>query len=316
MGIRHKACLLLLTLSFPALSLCQQASDPLAGVRSLIAAGQYEQATQSLSQYLHATPGSAEAHFLLGYVYFRQQKAKDSLAEFTAGAKFQRPSAADLKIVASDYVLLRDYADADKWFSAVVSATPGDADAWYLAGRARYNENDAAGAASMFEHALALRPNYVEAENNLGLCWEELNKPSDARTAFQNAIDWQGSAPADAQPFLNLGTLLTEQGALDEALRSVAKAAELAPENPKVHEQLGDIYASQQKLSEAQREYERALALAPDIAALHFKLGKILRREGRNELSQKQFDICARLNGTQSSKTTPNPFLKNQPDPR
>src|SRR2546430_10395142 len=38
----------------------------------------------------------------------RDEKAKASLAEFTAGAKYSAPIAADLKVVAFDYVLLGD----------------------------------------------------------------------------------------------------------------------------------------------------------------------------------------------------------------
>src|ERR1700757_2238290 len=104
--------------------------------------------------------------------------------------------------------MLSDFSDADKWFSQVVSETPDDADAWYLLGRTKYNENEFAAAISAFERALGLRPRYVEAESNIGLAWKELNAPDKARAAYQTAIDWQGDAPVDAQPFLNLGTLL------------------------------------------------------------------------------------------------------------
>ena len=119
----------------------------------------------------------------------REQKAVESLAEFTAGARIRRPKADELKTVASDYVLLGDFADADKWFTEVTQEDPKDAGAWYLLGRTKYNENAFADAISSFERALALRPKYIEAENNLGLAWRELNNPEKAKAAFQTAID-------------------------------------------------------------------------------------------------------------------------------
>ncbi len=290
--------------------LCQQPpSDPLAGARSLLQAGAFARAEASLRAYVSAHPGDADAHFLLGYTLFREQKAKESLAEFTAGAKYRRPGAADLKSVASDYVLLGDFADADKWFTEVTREAPNDDDAWYLLGRTRYNENDFTGAVSCFERALVLHPKYVEAENNLGLSWGELNDSAKAGAAFQTAIDWQGSAPADSQPFLNLGTLLADQREYDKALPLLARAVALSPQNPRIHDELAKVYEARNQLSEAQAELEKAIALAPNSSELHFKLGRIYRREGLADQARHEFDICDKLNSTHSSVETPNPYI-------
>jgi tetratricopeptide (TPR) repeat protein len=293
---------------------CLQSTDPVAEARALIATNKIAESEAVLQSYLRSSPSSAEAHFLLGYAYFHDRKPKESLAEFTAGAKFKRPPASDLKIVASDYVMLEDYEDADKWFSEVVSETPYDSNVWYLLGRTKYNENKVAAAVPMFEHALSLHPSYVEAENNLGLCWKELNKSDAAQKAFQTAIEWEGDSPTDAQPFLNLGTLLADLSDFDAALPYIIRALQLAPDNPKIREELGDVYGAQRNFPKAQSQFERAIDLAPDVSALHFKLGQILRKEGQRDRAQKEFEICARLNGTQSSKKTPNPLLLDRPD--
>jgi tetratricopeptide (TPR) repeat protein len=265
---------------------------------------------------LAANPSAADGHFLLGYVLFRDQKAKESLAEFTTGAKFRRPHPDELKIVAADYVMLSDYSDADKWFSQVVSETPYDADAWYLLGRTKYSESEFAAAISSFEHALALHPKYVEAENNIGLSWKELNNQEKAQAAFQAAVEWQGSVPVDAQPFLNLGTLFAESGRPDDAISYLRKAESLSPTNPSVHEELGKAYLLINRLSDAQTELEKAIALAPDASALHYKLGQIFRKEGLLDRAQQEFATCERLNGTHSSSKTPNPPSLNPAQPR
>lgn len=291
---------------------CQAPPDQLADARRLVEIGKITESENSLHNYLIAHPSDADAHFLLGYVLFREQKARESLAEFTAGARFQRPNSDELKIVASDYVLLEDLADADKWFSEVVAETPNDADANYLLGRTKFNENNFPAAVSSFEHAVSLRPKYVEAENNIGLAWKELNDLEKARAAFQTAIDWQGNTPVDAQPFLNLGTLLADDNNLDAAISNLEKAATLSPENPTVHEELSHVYAAEQNLPKAQSELERAIALAPNISSLHFKLGQIYRKEGLKDRAQQEFAICAKLSGAHSSDKTPNPISMRQ----
>jgi tetratricopeptide (TPR) repeat protein len=287
---------------------CQQQSDPLAAARSLLDSGKFAESEANLRAYLVANPSSADAHFLLGYVLFREQKATESLAEFTAGAKSRRPGPDDLKIVGSDYVVLGDLGDADKWFSQVVEQAPLDAEACYLLGRTKFNENDFSSAISNFEHALVLRPKYVEAENNVGLAYRELNNTEKARAAFETAISWQGETPVDAQPFLNLGTLLADQGSFDQAIPYLLKAATLSPANPSIHEELSHVYAEQQNLPKAQGELERAIQLAPNISSLHFKLGQLYRKEGMTDRAKREFEICANLSGARSSDKTPNPL--------
>lgn len=303
----HRKIASALLIALCAFAQCQTALDPLADARRAVDAGAYAEAAASIQSYLTANPSSADAHFLLGYVLFREQKPKESLAEFTVGAKYRRPKADELKAVASDYVLLGDYADADKWFSEVTAESPSDAEAWYLLGRAKYSESRYNEAIPSFQHALQLRPRYVEAENNLGLSWRELNEKEKARAAFQNASEWQGDHPSDPQPFLNLGTLLADENKLDDALSYLNRAAALTPGNPKIHDELAHVYEAQNDLPKAQNELEKAIVIAPNVSELHFKLGRIYRREGKREESLREFAICDKLNGTHSSVETPNP---------
>jgi Flp pilus assembly protein TadD len=287
-------------------------SDPLQTAHSFLDQKQYTEAEKVLREYLAQHPASADAHYLLGYTLFRQDRPKDSLAEFTEGAKYQRPKAAELKIVAADYVVLADFTDADKWLTYVTSEAPDDADAWYMLGRTKYNENRFLEAIDSFQRTLALRPHDIKAENNLGLSYQGLNRTEEAKQAYQNAIAWQKDSPyKDAQPFLNSGILLLEQDQPSQALPYLENAAALAPHNPKVLEQLGRAYDLLGMREKARRALETAVALAPNASGLHYKLGQVYRSEGKNQLAQQQFDICARLNSTHSSIETPNPAEQN-----
>lgn len=292
-------------------ALGQPPIEEVAQARALVDAGKLADAESLLRQAVHRDPKSADVHFLLGYVLFREQKPKESLAEFTAGAQVRRPDADDFRVIASDYVLLADYADAEKWFAEVVRQRSDDPMAWYLLGRAQYNEDHFTTAIASFERALALRPQYIEAENNLGLAWQGLNDPAHAISAYRTAVSWQQDHPGDAQPYLNLGAILTDQNQAEQALPYLQTAARLAPKNPKVHEELGRAYDARNELPQAQHELEQAAALAPSASGLHFKLGQIYRREGMRDRAEQEFAICAKLNSTHSSMATPNPYTPN-----
>src|SRR5260370_37436028 len=168
--------------------------------------------TTLVRQHLETHPDSAEGHFLLGRILFqeiqsaarletkfadlqvlganpsgakhKEEKARASLAEFTSGAKFHDPSAADLQGVAFDYVLLGDYVDADKWLTKMLVWTPGDADGWYLLGRTKYNENRFAEAVDAFQRCLKLDPRNVKAEDNLGLSYAGLGHRAEPAAAY------------------------------------------------------------------------------------------------------------------------------------
>ncbi len=289
----------------------QQSGDAVATARALVNSGKLAQSEEVLHSFIAENPSSADAYFLLGYVYFREKKPRESLAAFTEGARFRHPAADDFRVIASAYVLLGDYADAEKWFSEVTRERPNDADAWYLLGRSQYNENHFKDAIASFERTLKLRPNNVAAENNLGLAWQGLNEDDQAMAAFRKAIAWQGNRSTDAQPYLNLGTSLDDRNQSDKALPWLQQATAIAPQNPKIHEELARALEACNRTPDAQKELERAVALAPNASGPHFKLGRLYQREGLHDLARQQFEICQKLDSTHSSIDTPNPYKPN-----
>ncbi len=198
----------------------------------------------------------------------------DSLAEFTAGAHTRRPRADELKAVASDYVLLGDFADADKWFTEVIVEKPDDAEAWYLLGRTKYNENAFTAAVTSFgalpdaTGQRTLKRRTISAWPGRG--WTARTTPGWLTKPRSNGRE---PRPLTLSHSLNLGTMLAEGLDFDRAIQNLLKAAVLSPDNPKVHEELGRVYEAQQNLPKAQAELERAVALAPKASALHFQAG-------------------------------------------
>ncbi len=134
-----------------------QRIDPqLAESQALFEKGKVSDAEHSVRQYLGQHPRSADAHYLLGLILFKQVKPKDSLAEYTEGAKYRDPSAYDLEIVALNYVLLADYAHADEWLAKSLTLQPKNWEGWYYLGRTKYNENHFDEAVHAFQECLKL----------------------------------------------------------------------------------------------------------------------------------------------------------------
>jgi tetratricopeptide (TPR) repeat protein len=265
--------------------------------KSLVAKGELDAADRAARQYLDQHPNSPDGHFLLGYILFRAGKPQDSLPEYTEGAKYRDPSASDLKVVALDYVLLGDYADADSWLTRSVERDPKDPQGWYYLGRTKYNENRLEEAIHAFERCLEREPRNVKAEDNLGLSYEGLGRTEEALTAYRNAIAWQAKVlNQDPAPFIELGRLLLEQDRPEEAISYLSKAGEIGPQDFRAHEYLGKAYSRLNKLQEAQNELERAVTLAPERASLHFMLGQVYRKRGMVEKAKLELGRGAALN--------------------
>ena len=268
--------------------------------------GSLEEANHAVRLYLDAHPDSAAGHFLLGLILFKQAKPKESLSEYTEGAKHRDPGAPDLKIVALNYVLLGDYASADHWLTRSLQYNPKDSQAWYYLGRTKYNENRFEEALSAFQQCLKLDPRNAKAEDNLGLSHQALGHSDEALAAFRSAIAWQSQLlKKNSGPFLNLGILLLEQNQVEEAMAYLSEAVEISPEESRAHEQLGKAYARQNELLKAQGELEKAVLLSPDNAALHFILGQLYRKRGLTEKAKVELERGAALRASGVQPKTP-----------
>ena len=303
----------------------------------LVDKGLLEQAEKATRQYLQQHADSAEGHFLLGYVLFdeihdryvaeqdkegssfryndsvgaplaslRDQKARESLAEFSYGARYGPANGFDLKIVALDYLLLKNEPSAEKWLAASVRLNPQDAQTWYYLGRTEYSETKYAEAIEAFEHCLKLDPKNVLAEYNVGLAFEGLNQRDQAIQAYENAIAWQAQTNIKSpEPFIDLARLHLDQNEPLKAVPYLTQAVSTFPQISLAHEELGRAYSVLDRFPEAQQELEQAVKLSPDKASLRCLLGQVYQREKMATKAQMEFDRCAALQNAKSSRVAP-----------
>ena len=276
--------------------------DPLTEARSLLDLGRLRDAEQVTRRYLEVHKNSADAHYLLGYILFKEQNAKASLAEYTEGAKYRKPSAYDLEAVACDYVLLQDYADADKWFTKSLEWNPGNLQTLYYLGRAKYNENRFEEAISIFMQCLKLDPKNVKAEDNLGLSYEALGRTEEAMAAYRMAISWDTKATArDSGPYIDLGTILVGNDRSSEAVPYLLEALQISPQDLRAHRELGKAYLHLNELDKAQAELEKSVQLAPQSAPAHFILAQVYRKRGLLEKARVETERYSALAGAHSA---------------
>lgn len=266
--------------------------------KALIKTNRFAEAQAPVMRYIALRPQSDEGYYLLGYVLFRQGRAKESIFVYEQAQLLKPPTADDLKIIGLDYGLLNDFERASQFLEKSLAANADDLEARYYLGRVRFEQNRFAEARSIFEDVLRRDPAHTKAQNNLGQVFEGLNDQVRAIQAYRRAIEMDRSSTRPSeQPLLNLGTLLGESGQNEEALKLLERAAEINPNSAKVKLQLGKVYSRLGRLSEAEHELLAATRLSPSDAGTRYVLGQVYRKQGKTELAREQLQLSERLRG-------------------
>ncbi len=282
--------------------------------KSLVRLQRFGDAEASLNRHLSAHPQDAEGLFLRGYLLFRQNHAAASLEAYSAAAKVATPRADDLKIVALDYVVLHDDASAVGWLERSLRMNANDAETWYFLGRAYFSQSRFVDAERAFTDALRIDPAQIRARNNLGLTYEAENRPLDALREYEDSVArdrllrgrvGDGAAKialeTEAQPYLNLGTLLVLQNRAADAIVVLREATGIDAGCVPCHLQLGRALAREGQLAGAREELVTAVHLQPNDAALHYELGLLYQRSGEKAAAKVELARSKELYGSKAA---------------
>ena len=105
----------------------------------------------------------------------------------------------------------------------------------------------------------------------------EAERPREAIDAYRAVI---GVEPGHVEAHLNLGRILHEAGATEEAERHYRTALASDEGNASAWYNLGVVLQDENRTGEARRAYERAVELDPELAAAHFNLSRLLEADG------------------------------------
>ena len=121
-----------------------------------------------------------------------------------------------------------------------------------------------------YEQALKIKPDYVEAMNNIGTVYYAQKSYRRAISWYTRALKAAGPEPKSASVYMNLGTAYFARKKYDDATQAYQEAMKIDPD---VFERRGTYGV----MLEERRVEERA--------TYHFYLAKLYAQGGRNELA-------------------------------
>ena len=101
--------------------------------------------------------------------------------------------------------------------------------------------------------------------------------------------------PNNTMARLELATILTDQGELEEAKTHIAAALEVVPDDVDAHHCLAVILAKEGEFEQAAEHCRRALESAPNSSVAHLNLGRILLETGKFDEAVEHLDDALRF---------------------
>jgi tetratricopeptide (TPR) repeat protein len=174
--------------------------------------------------------------------------------------------------------------DARSALERVVQFMPGDATAHNNLGNAFARNGRFADAIASYRRALELRPQLVEARNNLAQAHDGLGselaamgRADEAAASFRRAIDID---PEFFEAHSNLGNALRSAGQIDKALESYDRALQIMPRFAEAHCNRAIALRLLGQVSQARAACRCALKISPRFASVFIILGELSADSG------------------------------------
>jgi tetratricopeptide (TPR) repeat protein len=205
-------------------------------------------------------------------------------------------------------------------------AVPDAASRLYRDGVELLGARKASEALMSFTEAIALSPDFAEAENHAGLALRELGRHEEAVVRFQRAVDIRHDYVAalnnlggtclqlgrleeaedpcklalafdsdSAEAYFTLGFVRWQQGRREEAVDHFYRSADLDPDSAQLRLTLGGLLHVAERFEEALQCYRQAEALSPDLPEMHNNFGATLLKLHRTEEAIGRFERALAL---------------------
>jgi Flp pilus assembly protein TadD len=178
------------------------------------------------------------------------------------------------------------YAEAEVYLAQAAQRNAKDADTLYNLALVRRELGKAAAARENAEQALALRPEFPEADNLLGVLLIQTGDFAKAERFFQRAT---AESPGFAEAWNNLGYVQLQKGDLAAAEKSFNRTLELAPDFPDALNNFGILLARRGNLEKAAQEFAEALRLQPANEQAANNLGVVYFHQGKPQDARRTF---------------------------
>ncbi|BAZ93194.1 methyltransferase [Thiohalobacter thiocyanaticus] len=234
--------------------------------------GQPDSGLEAAKAALEAAPDQAAAHLALARAYLladSPQQAIDCLQ--SAQDRFGNTHEINCQI-AICHKGLGHTDKARELLQEITRTHPGFAQGWAELGHIERQAEHYADAATYYERAVRLQPNF-ELRFNLAYCLYAAERFGPAHKLYEQLLEQDADNPLLHN---NLGRLYERLGQIEPAEQHFRRAVELQPRLATAHCNLGRVLLAKKDLAEARRSYQQAIENDAEYYEGHYGLGQTL----------------------------------------
>ncbi len=143
-----------------------------------------------------------------------------------------------------------------------------------------------------YREAIRLKPDYIDAYNNLGNALLQTGAPAEAIATYERIIALRPTAEAHC----NLANVFARSGRLDDAVTHFRRALALKPDFVAAHNNLASALTGLGRPDEALLHFQKAIALDPKLVEAYVNVGNILLAQGKQAEAVAQFQRALAIN--------------------
>ncbi len=168
-----------------------------------------------------------------------------------------------------------------------IKSTPED---FLLLATEKAKKNQIDQAINLTEKGLALKPQNARVKktllNNLGVLYTKKNKPQNAETQFQKALDLDKK---NSRVLKNLGTLHLKTQQFDKAEKELKQVIKLDPKKVSTRKSLAEVYIAKKDFTKAETQLKTVVKQDPNNIEAHLKLGGIYKKQNNVEKAKTEY---------------------------
>ena len=277
-----------------------------------------------LSRLAEASPGSAEANYLLATALFRTDQTERMWPYLEKAHRLNPASMSTLLLYGSGLLAEGKFSQARERLLQARKLRPQDPRLRFLLGKALIGEGDHAGAIAQLEalvrqdpdkpevHLLLLSayrskggiqattrqarrtvqkfPGHFQSQLEAGMDLQTVGEFELAEQALRRAVALSEGNPADLRKAqFNLATVLVKLGQDGQAVPLLKEVVDADPGEVAARVELGDSYLRTGDYGQAVQVLQEAAARDPKNKRAHLLLGKAFTRLGRHEEAGRHF---------------------------
>ena len=276
-------------------------------LQTLTKSKRWDQAERVAIKLMTKAPDNPQVFYLAGLAQFQQARYGPAVPLFRKAQDLQPDIPGLAKYLAICYFSTRQHPLFESQMERAFMQTPTDPELSFFWGLYQVSVKDNPNSAiKAFDHALQLRPNYVQALYHRGRAFQKLGHKKRAREDFQESIALieQTFFRGYSYPYQSMARLLMEDSPKG-ALRFALKSAEIQPRLKNTHILVGEIHWRMGQLRKAVDAFEYATFLDPSDERPHYWLHLLYQRLGKKKEADMALVEFRRLNPARTGNSPP-----------